>query len=112
MPTKAETNGVAMLNSIRQAIIGQSNELNFETRIPLATQANIKEFGASLMEYEPAINAFVNELVNRIGYTYITRKNMTNTLKFLKKGKLDFGAAEGNLRFRRQSRPRPQMPCP
>lgn len=91
MPTKAETNGVAMLNSIRQAIIGQSNELNFADRIPLATQANIKEFGASLMEYEPAINAFVNELVNRIGYTYITRKNMTNTLKFLKKGKLDFG---------------------
>ena len=83
--------GVAMLNSIRASIIGQGNDLTFANRIPVATQDNIKEYGASLMEYEPAINAFVNELVNRIGYTYITRKNLTNTLRFLKKGKLDFG---------------------
>lgn len=86
-----KNSGVAMLNSIRASIIGQGNDLTFANRIPVATQDNIKEYGASLMEYEPAINAFVNELVNRIGYTYITRKNLTNTLRFLKKGKLDFG---------------------
>lgn len=91
MKNNAEVNGIAMLNSIRETIIGQGNDLTFKNRIPVATQDNIKEYGASLMEYEPAINAFVNELVNRIGYTYITRKNLTNTLKFLKKGKLDFG---------------------
>lgn len=81
------TNNVAILNSIRA---NMSTE--YQDRIPEATRNNIAEIGELLFQYEPDLNSFNNELINRIGMEWITRKDkFENPLKALKKGMMPFG---------------------
>lgn len=93
MPTKTNSaKGMQILNTIRANIIQNGDpKLDYESRIPEATQDNLKEVGKALFEYKPALNEFLNELVNKIALTYIQRKMYRNKLAFLKRGMLNFG---------------------
>ena len=67
-----------------------SNE--FQTRIPEATKANIRESVETLWKFEPLRNEFAEALVNRIG-AEVFRDITWNNAKFgrFKKGLLEFG---------------------
>ena len=84
-------NGVEVLNSIRSTIMANGSVINYADRIPEATQDNLKDIGKALFSYEPAMNQFLNELINRIGMVYVHDKLYNNKLKFLKRGYLEYG---------------------
>lgn len=86
-----ETLGVNTINALRASIIENGNVLDYENRIPVATRENLKDIGKALFEYKPALNEFLNELINKIGLTYIHSKLYTNKLAFLKRGMLEWG---------------------
>ena len=52
--------GATELNRIRTEIINSGEVLDFENRIPVATQDNLKDMGQALFSYRPALNAFIN----------------------------------------------------
>lgn len=83
--------GVEILNSIRSTIMAKGSVIDYADRIPEATQENLKDIGRALFSYEPAMNQFLNELINRIGMTYVHTKLYNNKLKFLKRGFLEYG---------------------
>lgn len=83
--------GVEILNSIRSTIMANGSVIDYADRIPEATQENLKDIGKALFRYEPAMNQFLNELINRIGMTYVHTKLYNNKLKFLKRGFLEYG---------------------
>ena len=83
--------GVEILNSIRSTIMANGSVIDYADRIPEATQDNLKDIGKALFSYEPAMNQFLNELINRIGMTYVHTKLYNNKLKFLKRGYLEYG---------------------
>lgn len=83
--------GVEILNSIRSTIMANGSVIDYGDRIPEATQENLKDIGRALFRYEPAMNQFLNELINRIGMTYVHTKLYNNKLKFLKRGFLEYG---------------------
>ena len=83
--------GVEILNSIRSTIMANGSVIDYGDRIPEATQENLKDIGRALFSYEPAMNQFLNELINRIGMTYVHTKLYNNKLKFLKRGFLEYG---------------------
>lgn len=90
--SKAEAQGIKILNTIRANIIANDNgKLDYENRIPEATRDNLADIGKALYEYKPALNEFLNELINKIGLTFVHTKMYSNKLKFLKKGMLNFG---------------------
>lgn len=84
-------NGVEVLNSIRSTIMANGSVIDYADRIPEATQENLKDIGRALFSYEPAMNQFLNELINRIGMVYVHDKLYNNKLKFLKRGYLEYG---------------------
>lgn len=84
-------NGQDLLNSIRSTIATQGSVIDYADRIPEATQENLKDIGKALFSYTPALNQFLNELINRIGLVYIHRKLYNNKLAFLKRGFLEYG---------------------
>lgn len=84
-------NGVEVLNSIRSTIMANGSVIDYADRIPEATQDNLKDIGKALFNYEPAMNQFLNELINRIGMVYVHDKLYNNKLKFLKRGYLEYG---------------------
>ena len=84
-------NGVEVLNSIRSTIMANGSVIDYGDRIPEATQDNLKDIGKALFSYEPALNQFLNELINRIGMVYVHDKLYNNKLKFLKRGYLEYG---------------------
>ena len=84
-------NGVEVLNSIRSTIMANGSVIDYADRIPEATQDNLKDIGKALFNYEPAMNQFLNELINRIGMVYVHDKLYSNKLKFLKRGYLEYG---------------------
>lgn len=79
-------NTIDILNALRNA-----GSLDYQSRVPVATQDNIKEVADGVLSYQPTANEFLSNLVNRIGMTIITSKEYTNPLKPLKKGILELG---------------------
>lgn len=82
---------VKMLNTIRSSIMANGDSIDYGTRIPEATRDNLQDIGKALFSYTPALNEFLNELVNKIGLTYIHTKLYKNKLAFLKRGMLEYG---------------------
>lgn len=82
---------INILNSIRSSIVANGSSLGYDERIPVATQENLQDIGQAMLNYQPDLNAFLNELVNKIGLTYIHSKLYTNKLAFLKRGTLEYG---------------------
>jgi hypothetical protein len=90
MPTKRVTalnaDNVAILNAIRN-----SSSLAYQQRIPAATQGDIQQTVDNLLEYKPAMNEFVDALVNRIGDVVVKSKIWSNPLSRFKRGMLQYG---------------------
>lgn len=82
---------INILNSIRSTIIANGSSLGYDERIPVATQENLQDIGQAMLNYQPDLNAFLNELVDKIGLTYIHSKLYSNKLAFLKRGTLEYG---------------------
>lgn len=80
----------SLLNTIRANIVASGN-LEYGARIPEATQDNLKDVGKALLEYQPAMNEFLNALINQIGMIVIKTKSYKNKLSFMKKGVLEYG---------------------
>lgn len=77
---------VDWLNAIR-------NEagMDYQSRIPEATQANIQDVINTLWTYKPLMNQAVDVLVNRIGLVIFSEWSWNNPLAPLKRGMLNWG---------------------
>lgn len=78
--------GMAILNAIRATANSQ-----YQERVPVATQDNIRDVGNPILNFEATKNDFINALVNRIALVLITNKSYNNPLKPFKKGLLSVG---------------------
>lgn len=78
--------GAQILNTIRA-----NSNYDYQDRVPVATQDNIREVGSAVLSYEATTNEFLNQLINRIGLVLITSRMYDNPLREFKKGKLEFG---------------------
>lgn len=70
--------GAVSRNAAGQIVVGSDTD-------------TIHNIGDYIMNYEPAANAFLHSLVNRIGMTIITSKLYDNPWGFMKQGRLEFG---------------------
>lgn len=67
-------------------------QLDAQGRIALAGTTNeIHAIGDYIVNYEPASNAFLHALINRIGMVIVTSKLYDNPWEFMKQGWLEFG---------------------
>lgn len=67
--------------------------LDYQQRVPELTRNNIEQVFTAITSYEPSFNAFNAELVNKIGMSYITRRDkFENPLREFKKGMMPFGS--------------------
>lgn len=80
-PTNAE-----LINEIRGRLGG-----DFANRVPAPTKANLDASINAMWNYQPALNAFMLELVNVLGGQVIRSLVWDNPLKFLKIGLLNLG---------------------
>lgn len=80
--------GAKLFNFVRQNSTG-----NFQEVVPLATDGNISDISNVLFNdaYQPLLNEFVTNLINRIGLSIIRNKSYDNPLALLKKGSVPLG---------------------
>lgn len=76
-----------VLNAIRNGA-----SLDYQRRIPTATQANISELLGTLTRYRPLYNEFCDALVNRIGLVVARNNIWTNPLAVFKRGNIVHGS--------------------
>ena len=81
-------NGVKIFNFIRN----NSTEAFVQT-IPSATNDNIQTISNILFNdaYQPMLNEFVTNLINRIALTIVRNKSYSNPLSVFKKGSIPLG---------------------
>lgn len=70
-----------MLNTIRD-----NASLEYQERIPEATQNNLSEIGGSLLADVNLVNEFTSALMNKVAFTFVHDKIFNNPLSILKKG--------------------------
>ena len=114
-PTKKELNAKTpdILNTIRESIGG-----DFEEGTPHVLSAgdemadgvtatsndslmSIRAFGQAIMSNVGWENAFLSELLNRIGLVIISSKSYQNPWANLKRGRLEYGESSGNSAMKR-----------
>ena len=80
--------GAKVFNVIR----ANSSEV-FMNTVPSATKDNVQTIKNILFNdsYQPMLNEFVNNLINRIGLTIIRNKSFNNPLSIFKKGSVPLG---------------------
>lgn len=80
--------GAKVFNVVR----ANSSEV-FVNTVPSATKDNIQTIKNILFNdtYQPMLNEFVNNLINRIGLTIIRNKSFDNPLSIFKKGSVPLG---------------------
>ena len=80
--------GAKVFNLIRESM----NEVYMNT-LPSATEDNIQSISNILFNdaYQPMLNEFVSNLINRIGLTIIRNKTFNNPLALLRKGSMPLG---------------------
>lgn len=106
MPTipnqKVNTNSVAVLNSVRNELGG-----TYKDQIPAAyaigdivdgktvtrdmALQRLREIGTAFRTFQPAQNAFLDALVNRIGLVLLTNRLYENPWAAFKRGVLEYG---------------------
>lgn len=74
-------------------VIRENSSTVFMEAVPSASETNINEIKNILFDsaYQPQLNEFVNNLVNRIFKTIIENKSYTNPLNIFKKGSVPLG---------------------
>lgn len=75
-----------ILNVIRE----QSGAL-YQSRVPVATQGNIREVFDSIWQYPSNRNTFYETLINRIGGSYVNSWQWQNPLAEFKRAALEYG---------------------
>lgn len=85
-PLVEDYTNVEWLNAVRNDM-----GLDYQHRIPEATQANIQEVVQTLWKYKPYLNKFVDGLINRIGLVLFVEWSWSNPLAPLKRGMLKMG---------------------
>ena len=80
--------GAKVFNVVRE----NATKVFMET-VPSATEDNIQAISNILFNdaYQPMLNEFVNNLINRIGLTIIRNKTFSNPLSILRKGSMPLG---------------------
>lgn len=63
----------------------------FTERIPTATRTNLADVANAVLGYEPARNAFIQALINKIAMTLISKVEYTNPFAQFKGQKINFG---------------------
>ena len=69
----------------------ETASMDYQHRIPEATQANLQEVLAALQDNRPQYNEFVDALVNKVGLTFGRNMIFTNMLSEFKIGMLQYG---------------------
>ena len=82
-----DANNPDVLNAIRNGA-----SLDYQRRIPAATQANISELLGTLTKYRPLYNEFCDALINRIGLVVARNNIWTNPLAVFKRGNIVHGS--------------------
>lgn len=84
----ATNKGVKVFNAIRS----NSSDM-FKNVVPMADANNISTLSNILFNdaYQPQLNEFVNNLINRIALTIVRNKSYNNPLSILKKGSVPLG---------------------
>lgn len=90
MPGKRSTTLSANNTQIMNAIRNEAS-LQYQSRIPEATQANMTETLQRLNNFRPQMNEFVDALVNRIALVQFQSKTWKNKFAFTKRGFLGYG---------------------
>lgn len=80
------TDNASILDAIRA-----DASLDYQQRIPAATEASVAETVANLYRYKPHWNEFIDALVNRIGLVVARNISWTNPLAEFKRGMLEYG---------------------
>lgn len=80
--------GAKVFNVVRE----NASQVFMET-VPSATENNIQAISNILFNdaYQPMLNEFVTNLINRIGLTIIRNKTFSNPLSILRKGSMPLG---------------------
>ena len=88
MATGSEVKGVKTFNFIR----ANSSDV-FVNVVPAATKDNIQTISNILFNdaYQPMLNEFVTNLINRIALTIVRNKSFNNPLAIFKKGSVPLG---------------------
>ena len=77
--------------TIVKAVLTDNPEVFANPPVIADTAESVKALGDYIFTYSARQNAFLNALVNRIGYVLITSKLYDNPLRQFKKGILEFG---------------------
>lgn len=75
-----------IMNSLRGMLTN-----DYQRRVPVATQANVQDAVAEIMNYQPNRNQFMNALINRIGLVIARDQSWSNPLAKFKRGLLQYG---------------------
>ena len=80
--------GAKVFNVVRESM----NEVYMNT-LPSASEDNIQTISNILFNdaYQPMLNEFVTNLINRIGLTIVRNKTFNNPLSILRKGSVPLG---------------------
>ena len=88
MATKTTLKGINTFNAVRSL-----SSSNFRETVPTATEQNINAIANILLNYayQPQLNEFITNLINRIGLTIVRNKSFNNPLAMFKKGSVPLG---------------------
>jgi len=79
-------NNVDIFNAIRK-----NATIDYQRRVPKATQADVQDVIHNLLNYRPNLNEFIEALVNRIGMEIVKDVLWNNPLSKFKRGMLEWG---------------------
>lgn len=90
-----------IVNTVRaETAAGNSySGINFEERIPQCVKDNINQIGDIFFDNGDLANAFLKEILNRIGLVDMNYRRYYNNLKELKQGKLEYGDTVEEIAF-------------
>lgn len=87
MKVNTVKNAPMMLAAFRDTLKGSE----WEDFLPEPNSTNIREFGQVLFTYEPLMNRFINNIVNKIAFSVVNKMYYTSPFGFAKRGNIPFG---------------------
>ena len=92
MPVPVQTSGALVQSNVEILdVILENASTTYQSRVPAATQAGIEETVASMWNYAPTRNEFIDTLINQIGLIIIRDTTWQNPLAKFKRGLLTDG---------------------
>lgn len=85
-PFNPKTKNIDVINAIRH-----DASLEYQSRVPRATQATLTQTMENIVNYQPVFNEFVDAIINKVGLTIVRNKSWSNPLAKFKRGMLEFG---------------------